>query len=139
MRHVGVLLAIVWAAPWSLFGLTVGVLGLLTGGRVQRTGRVLEFWGGGATWFLKTFPLVRGAQAVTFGHVVLARSREAVEMTRRHERVHVAQYERWGVAFVPAYLFHWVRLMLARKDPYLDNPFEREAFAATEPFWDRPS
>jgi hypothetical protein len=65
---------------------------------------------------------------VTFGHTVLARDRAAIERTREHERVHVRQYERWGLLFVPAYLFHWCRLWCLGKNPYYDNPFEREAF-----------
>jgi len=125
---MGVVLAILWAGPWTLFGLGIGVLALLTGGRVRRSGRVLEFWGGFAATYLRRFPLVRGASAVTFGHTVLARDPKALETTRPHERVHVRQYERWGPLFVPAYLFHWARLRLTGKDPYRDNPFERQAF-----------
>jgi len=127
-RRIGVVLAILWAGPWTLFGLGIGGLALLSGGRVGRTGRVLEFCGGFAATYLRRFPLVRGASAVTFGHTVLARDRQALETTRTHELVHVRQYERWGPLFVPAYLFHWVRLRLTGKDPYRDNPFERQAF-----------
>ena len=121
-------LAILWAAPWTLFGLLVGGLGLVTGGRVQRTGRVIEFWGGFATVFLKVFPLVAGASAVTFGHTVLARSKAHLDGSREHELVHVRQYERWGPLFVPAYLLCWLLLWLSGKNPYFDNPFERQAF-----------
>jgi hypothetical protein len=45
-----------------------------------------------------------GALAITFGHVVLARDEAALTLTRMHERVHVRQYERWGPAFIPAYV-----------------------------------
>jgi hypothetical protein len=122
------LLKLLWASPWTLWGLGVGLLALLGGGRMQRTGRVVEFWGPGPAFFLRTFPLVRNAQAVTFGHTVLARDHASLVATRRHERVHVGQYERWGPLFVPAYLSWWVYLSLRKKDPYWDNPFEREAF-----------
>lgn len=128
LRRIGVVLAVLWAGPWTLFGLTIGGLALLTGGGVRRSGRVVEFWGGFAAFYLRWFPLIRGASAVTFGHTVLALDAAASEATRRHERVHVRQYERWGPLFVPAYLFHWARLRLAGKDPYRDNPFERQAF-----------
>jgi hypothetical protein len=128
MRRLIATLAILWAAPWSLFGLAIGGLALLTGGRVQRTGRVLEFWGGFATLFLRVFPLVTGASAVTFGHTVLARSKAHLDGSREHERVHVRQYERWGFLFVPAYLLCWLYLWLAGKSPYFDNPFERQAY-----------
>jgi len=128
VRRLTVALAILWASPWTLFGLLVGGLGLATGGRVQRTGRVIEFSGGFATVFLKVFPLVRGASAVTFGHTVLGRSQSLLDECRDHELVHVRQYERWGPLFVPAYLLCWLVLWLSGNNPYFDNPFEREAF-----------
>jgi hypothetical protein len=128
MRRLLVILLILWALPWTLFGLGNGLLGLATGGRVQRRGRVLEFWGGWVAVYLRVFPLVSGASAVTFGHTVLGRDESCLEASRPHERVHVRQYERWGPFFVPAYLLSWAYLWLARKNPYYDNPFEREAF-----------
>ena len=131
MKTLVTILAIVWAAPWTLFGLLMGGLGLVTGGRVQRTGRVIEFWGGWVTLFLKVFPLISGASAVTFGHTVLARSKLHLEDSRRHELVHVRQYERWGPLFVPAYLLCWFFLWVFRRNPYFDNPFERQAFDET--------
>jgi hypothetical protein len=131
-RRLLVVLAILWASPWTLFGLGIALLTLLGGGHVQRTGRVLEFWGKGPAFFLRTFPLVRGASAVTFGHTVMARDRQCLESSRSHELVHVRQYERWGPAFVPAYLFWWVVLAFLGKHPYFDNPFEREAFSKAD-------
>jgi hypothetical protein len=122
------ILAVLWAAPWTLFGLANGLLALASGGRVRRVGRVLEFSGGWASFFLKTFPLVAGASAVTFGHAILGRSPEALDLARAHELVHVRQYERWGPLFLPAYLACWAVLWLRGKNPYFDNPFEREAF-----------
>jgi hypothetical protein len=127
-HSVCTLLAILWASPWTLFGLLIGLLTLIRGGHVQRTGRVLEFWGPGPAWFLRTFPLVHGASAVTFGHTVLARDSACLVDCRAHELVHVRQYERWGPLFVPAYLFWWVYLGLTGRHPYRDNPFEREAY-----------
>ena len=50
---------------------------------------------------------------------------------RAHERVHVAQCERWGIAFVPAYLAASAVVWLRGEDAYLDNPFERAAYGAT--------
>lgn len=121
-------MAILWAFPWTLFGLGIGLLGLVTGGGWRKIGRTLEFWGGFGTWFLRIFPLVKGASAVTFGHTILGRTLADLDRVRAHEMVHVRQYERWGPMFVPAYLFHWVRLWLQGKDPYYGNPFERQAF-----------
>ncbi|HMO84113.1 MAG TPA: hypothetical protein PKC18_04240 [Lacipirellulaceae bacterium] len=54
----------------------------------------------------------------------------ALEACRAHELVHVRQYERWGPLFVPAYLACSAVIWLRGGDAYLDNPFEREAFAA---------
>jgi len=121
-------LKILWASPWSLFGIAIGLLGLATGGKIQRSGCVLEFFGGGVATFLRVFPWVTGASAVTFGHTVLARDHVALEACRTHEMVHVRQYERWGPLFVPAYLLFWAVLWARGKHPYLDNPFERQAF-----------
>lgn len=129
MKRILLLLAVIWALPWTFVGLCVGVLGLATGGGVRREGRTLEFWGGLVAWFLRTFPLVQGASAVTFGHVVLGRDTACLQSCRQHEQVHVRQYERWGVMFVPAYLFHWCRLWIQGRDPYRENPFEQEAFS----------
>ncbi len=44
------------------------------------------------------------AAAITFGHTVLARTQADLDASRSHERIHVRQYERWGLFFIPAYL-----------------------------------
>jgi hypothetical protein len=72
-------------------------------------------------------PLARGADAMTLGHVVIARDARALELTRTHERVHVRQYELWGPLFVPAYLLAGAWALLQGGHPYFDNRFEREA------------
>ncbi|MFH1918873.1 MAG: hypothetical protein ABIP48_03155 [Planctomycetota bacterium] len=131
-RTLITVLAVLWAAPWTLFGLFIGGLALVTGGHVRRTGRVIEFWGGFASLFLQLFPLVAGASAVTFGHTVLARGKSQLDASREHELVHVRQYERWGPVFVPAYLLFWLLLWLTGRNPYYDNPFERQAFDETD-------
>jgi hypothetical protein len=121
-------LAMLWASPASALGLTAGLFGLASGGGMQRRGRVLEFWGGGVTWLLTHFPLVKGAAALTLGHVVLGRSSADLDFCRDHELVHVRQYERWGPFFLPAYLSCSLVLWLTGRNHYLDNPFEIEAF-----------
>ncbi len=121
-------LAILWASPWTLLGLSLGVLGLATGGKAQRVGRVIEFHGGVLPRLLARAPFVAGAAAITFGHTVLGRTPHDLEFCRSHELVHVRQYERWGPFFIPAYLLFGVALMLCRKHAYWDNPFEREAY-----------
>lgn len=89
---------------------------------------VLEFEGRLLTWSLKHLTwLEGGAEAITFGHVVLARDGAALSSTRSHERVHVGQYERWGPLFIPLYLGASAWAFASGRDPYWDNPFEREA------------
>jgi hypothetical protein len=121
-------LRLVWAAPWTLFGLSLGIAGIITGGGVQRRGSVLEFWGGANRWLLQRAPLAAGAAAVTFGHVVLGQRKADLDACREHELVHVRQYERWGVFFIPAYLLCSLVLWLRGRNAYLDNPFEVEAY-----------
>lgn len=123
------LVLILWASPWTLLGVTLGILGLLTGGGVQRAGRVLEFHGGILAWLLRKAPIIGGASAITFGHTVLARTAADLDRTRPHELIHVAQYERWGPLFVPAYLACSAWMWLRGRNPYYDNPFEQEAYA----------
>jgi hypothetical protein len=128
MQRLLTILAVLWASPWTLLGLAIGALGLLTGGKVQRAGRVIEFCGGAVRLGLRWLPFVRGASALTLGHTVLGQTVSDLDACRTHELVHVRQYERWGPLFVPAYLLFWWLLWLQGKSPYFDNPFEREAF-----------
>jgi len=115
-----------WASPWTLLGLCVGIVGLATGGRVRRRGPVVEFHGGAVAGLLKVLPV--GPIAMTLGHVILGRTEAGLDAARSHELVHVRQYERWGPLFVPAYLLCSLKLWLSGRDAYHDNPFEREAY-----------
>jgi len=115
-----------WASPGTLLGLAVGLFGLMTGGRVRRVGPVLEFYGGGAQWLLSR--CVGGPGAMTLGHVVIGCNGVFLDVAREHEMIHVRQYERWGPLFIPAYLLCSAWLWLRGKDPYRENPFERQAY-----------
>ena len=127
---VGRMGAYIWALPTTALGLLFVAPALLSGGGVQRVDGVLEVYGGAAALFLRRATLLKGgASAMTLGHVVLGRDRLALERTRRHERVHVRQCERWGPLFLPAYLAASAVMWLRGRNPYRDNPFEREAFA----------
>ena len=119
--------AYLWASPWTLFGMVVGGIGLLTGGKVRREGPTLEFAGGWLKLLLRRVPIQGGAVAMTLGHVVLGITRSDLDRCREHERVHVRQYERWGALFVPAYLACSFVLWIQRRDPYHENPFEQDA------------
>lgn len=116
----------VWASPGTLIGLTVGLLGLCTGGGARRVRHTLEFHGGSVKWMLQRTPVQ--AMAMTLGHVVIGQTPAALDVTREHEWVHVRQYERWGPLFIPAYLSCSLGLWLFRKEAYFGNPFEREAY-----------
>jgi hypothetical protein len=124
---------VVWALPWTALGLLMGLIALVSGGGWQRVGRVVEFHGGLLHRLLRRVPIAGGASAMTLGHVVIARTKADLERSRRHELVHVAQYERWGLLFVPAYVACSVWLWLRGLDAYLDNPFEVEAYGCDDP------
>ena len=131
MRSMLTVAGMAWSLPTTLVGLTVGTLCLLSGGRVQRSGRVLEFHGGFVTWSLSKMPI--RPMAMTLGHVIIGLNESALECCRDHEMVHVAQCERWGPFFLPAYLLSSAVIWVRRGDAYLDNPFEREAYAISDP------
>ena len=118
-----------WTLPTTLTGLWLLPLAYLTGGAAQRVNGVLEIYGGCVGWLLQHCPFLKGGvSAMTLGHVVLARDRMTADLTRAHERVHVRQAQRWGPFFIPAYLLASLIALLRGKRPYLDNPFEREAY-----------
>jgi hypothetical protein len=79
-------------------------------------------------WMLGRYRLLRCAQAVTLGHVVISRSAVVLETLRPHECVHIRQYERWGPLYLPAYFLAAAAFALTGKDAYLDNPFEWEDY-----------
>jgi hypothetical protein len=106
-----------WAGPNSLVGL-VGAL--TTGTRPVRWRGVLLFEDGrgGLARLLRW----RGFTAITLGHVIVA-NRQLDDRLLAHELEHVAQHERWGPLYYPAYLLGSLR-------GYRRNPFERAASLA---------
>jgi len=88
---------------------------------------VLEASGGFLPVLLSRIYPPMAIAAITLGHVVLARTRDDLDATRRHERVHVRQYERWGPFFPALYLGASLAMMLRGRHAYHDNPFELEA------------
>ncbi|MDZ4780100.1 MAG: hypothetical protein SGJ19_07610 [Planctomycetia bacterium] len=121
-------IAIAWASPYTLAGLVIGAFGLCFGARAQRRGCVIEFHGGGVQWFVRHLPLGEATLAFTLGHTVLGQTAAALDIAREHELVHVRQFERWGLLMGPAYLGWSLFLWCTGRRPYLDNPFEREAY-----------
>ena len=118
---------LLWAAPNSLLGLFLGLVWWLAGASAQRLDGVLEL-------VLPDSPSSARAShwrlpfaAITLGHVVLAVDAREMVRWRAHERVHVAQYERWGPLFLPAYLASSLWQWLRGRRAYWDNRFEVEA------------
>ena len=129
MKSISRALRYLWAAPYSAAGLALGLVALLCGASVRVRSGAVEF-GGGRMWkVLSRCPRPVAFCAITFGHVILGIDHDTLDSVRAHEQVHVRQYERWGLFFVPAYLFSSLVQLVRRRDPYSDNYFEREARA----------
>ena len=135
MQYLLATLALCWASPNTLLGLLIGGLGCCTGGTVRRYGRVLEFHGGGTSWLLNRVPGDGYIYAMTLGHTLLGQSAEALDISRRHEMVHVRQCEIWGPFFLPAYGLASLYMWLTGRRAYRDNPFERQAYAVDGDPW----
>jgi hypothetical protein len=122
-RHLSRSLRYAWAAPTTTVGLIAGILTLSSGGRVQYRRGALEFHGGFSRWFADTFAF----SAMTLGHVIIGRDPWCLEFCRDHEQAHVRQVERWGAAFIPAYLLASLLAWRQGGHYYRDNWFERDA------------
>jgi len=124
--------AYLWAGPVSLAALPLAAAAVLTGGRVRIEDGILEAGGGvlrpllsrGLPWF----PI----RAITLGHVVLGAGEEELAECRAHERVHVAQYERWGFLFPVVYGASSLAALVRGGSPYADNAYERQAVRRSE-------
>ena len=69
MQLIFIALGIVWALPWTVLGIAIGLVGLATGGRMRRIGHTLEFHGGAVRWLLHRLP--NNPMAMTLGHTIL--------------------------------------------------------------------
>ncbi len=118
-----------WASPATLLGLAPAPLALFGWVSLRCVDGVLEIHGGPVTWYLRHgMPWIGSAMAMTLGHVVWGCDETCLRLSRRHERVHVRQFERWGPIFLPLYLTLSAVQFLRGLDPYRDNPFEVEAY-----------
>jgi hypothetical protein len=119
-----------WAAPVTAPALVFVPLAWLSGGGTRVVRGAVEIHGGWVGRLLRRgLPFFGPAAALTLGHVILGRDRACLDRSRSHEHIHIEQYERWGVFLLPLYVVASGILCLRGLDPYLDNPFEREAFA----------
>ena len=94
--------------------------------RFQVVDGAIEIYGPSVRRVLRRMP--GSVMAMTVGHAIFGLDRVALARTRRHEHVHIRQYCRWGVFFIPAYLACSAWLYIRRRDGYLQNPFEIEAY-----------
>lgn len=122
-------LRVLWASPYTLLGILVGMIGLLTGGKVRFRDGALEFYGGATKFLVRLLPTGVNTVGFTLGHTILGQDEEGLRYAGPHERVHVRQFERWGPLMGPAYLLASAWMWLCGRDAYLDNPFEVEAYA----------
>jgi hypothetical protein len=122
-------LGVLWALPYTLGGLALGAAGLATGGGGRLRDGAIEFYGGAVAWALRHTLLGEATLALTLGHVILGKDEEALELTHVHERVHVRQFMVWGPLMGPAYLASSAWMWVTGRRAYLDNYFEREAYA----------
>ena len=122
------ILAYLWASPATALGLLCAPLAWLSGGHVALVDGVVEIHGGLIKRLLDGgLPVIGSGAAMTLGHVVIGQDQLCLLQSRRHERVHVRQYERWGLAFFPAYLAAGAWQWLRGRRAYWGNPFEVEA------------
>jgi hypothetical protein len=127
------LAAYIWASPNSVLGLAIGTLLLLFGAKAAIHQGIVEISGGLVGSLLVSPRLRCPYRAITLGHVVLATNETTLDACRRHERVHVRQYEIWGPFFLPAYISSSLWQLLCGRSGYRDNYFERQAFASQRP------
>ena len=128
-----------WLRPWRwLWASPVTALGgmfacLPHGGQRRFHSGTVEVFGGSVGKWLDHLPAACRVEALTLGHVIVARDEATLMRWRKHEHAHVRQFECWGLAFLPAYglasLWAWGRGGCA----YQDNWFERRAYAACDP------
>lgn len=118
---------LLWAAPCSAIGLVLALIPLALGGRAAVNQGALE-----VTYrsdLASCGPVARTLpfRAIVFGHVILAVTADELACIGAHERVHIAQYERWGPLFFVAYGLSSLWQLLRGRSPYWHNRFEVEA------------
>lgn len=120
-----------WTFPNTLIGLVFSLPLIALGAEARVTHGVLEVGGGKAgKWLPASFPF----SAITLGHIIIGIDHKILAHCRPHEFVHVRQYERWGILFIPLYLGSSLLQLLRGRHPYLHNHFEREACTLTSQY-----
>jgi len=96
-------IAFIWVLPITLLGFGVAMIIRLSGGQIIKHGSAWEATDGKASQMLWLFNPWINIDAITIGHIIIARDEEVAKRLRAHEHAHVRQYERWGVLFPFAY------------------------------------
>jgi hypothetical protein len=117
----------VWAMPCSVVGLVLAVIPLGLGGRAKWSDGALEVSYRPTLVACGTLARQLPFRAIVFGHVILAMTQQELVALGPHERVHVAQYERWGPLFLLAYPAASLWQLLHGRSPYWHNHFEVQA------------
>ena len=120
----------IWVGPITLLFLPLIPMARLTRGKVNVHTGVIEICDG---WLgrqlARGLPLFGAVNAFTVGHIVVGISARHLATSRCHERVHVAQFEKWGCVFPLIYGLGSVYALMQGKHAYWDNPYECEARA----------
>lgn len=117
-----------WTAPCTLIGLCLASPALFFGGSLRVIAGVVEislYPHGKSNVFQRLLPF----NAITFGHVVIARTQADLHRLRAHEIEHVRQYEQWGILFFLAYPAASLWELVRGRRLYWDNWFEVQARA----------
>ena len=127
------LLALLWASPCSAIGVALAAITLLAGGKARWSSGALEVClrpnlASCDVW-TRSLPF----RGIVFGHVILAVTREELQAIGPHERVHVAQYERWGPLFFLAYAASSLWQLANGRGAYWNNHFEVQARTLSMP------
>ena len=118
---------LLWAAPCSLVGLVFAAIVLMMGGRAALSRGALEVTYRPSRAHCGPRALALPFRGIVFGHIILAVTAEELASIGAHERVHVEQYERWGIFFFVAYGVSSMWQLLRGRDAYWHNHFEVQA------------
>ena len=129
MRHFQLIIRYAWVSPATAVGLLSSIIAMCAGATPRIVDGTIEVAGGHLHCLVSRLPPCARFAAITFGHVIIGLDHPLLSRVRAHELVHVQQYERWGVLFFPLYIASSVAQFICGRHPYLDNAFEREAYA----------
>ena len=121
-----------WPAPITLVALPLAALIRVSGGQIRSNREALEATGGCAPKLLRLMNPWMQIEAITLGHLIIARDSDIAARLRSHELVHVRQYQRWGLLFPSAYFASSALAAMRGDCPYRGNGFEREAMSGQQ-------